>query len=94
MTLEAILAGAGYNVVIDGSFSAAEQAALQNFEDRLNDKQFMEAGKELLGMILGTDEGGNPLLPAFGQLAAHTTPAPSPVQSAAVKMLLKLMPDP
>jgi len=45
MTLEAILAGAGYDVDIDGQFSPAEMAALQNFEDKLNDRQFKEAGE-------------------------------------------------
>ncbi len=94
MTLEAILAGAGYQVSIDGQLSAEEMAALQNFEDKLNDKQFNEAGKELIGMILGTDESGKPLFPVFSPASAiadAVAPDLNPAQTAAFKVMKKVM---
>lgn len=96
MTLEAILAGAGYQVSIDGQFSPAEMAALQNFEDKLNDKHFKEAGAELLKMVLGTDALDNPSFPTFGtEVTAHDAAmqTPSPAQTAAAKILMKLIPE-
>lgn len=102
MTLEAILAGAGYDVDIDGQFSPAEMAALQNFEDKLNDRQFKEAGEELLRMVTNTQEGQIPLLPSFGLLGPVLSPTaptqdnapnePTPAQTAAAKILMKMMP--
>lgn len=101
MTLEAILAGAGYQVDIDGHFSAAELAALQNFEDKLNDKQFKEAGEELLKMVLGTTVEDKPAFPLFkglGAMLGFGAPDQKPdndpgvAQSAAAKVLMKLMP--
>lgn len=101
MTLEAILAGAGYQIDIDGHFSTEELAALQNFEDKLNDKQFKEAGEELLKMVLGTTTEDKPAFPLFrglGAMLGFGSPAPEPdnapdvAQTAAAKVLMKLMP--
>ncbi len=89
MNMEAILAGAGYQVTIDGQFSAEEQAALQHFEDQLNDKHFKEAGIELIKMVIG-DNPVMPLTGPSGTTAAHTTPT----QTAAAKMFMKLISDP
>lgn len=97
MTLEAILAGAGYQVTMDGQFSAEEQAALQNFEDKLNDKNFKEAATELINMVVGSDQEGKPLLPVFGQSQTISKPDASsdqvftPAQTAAAKMMMKLV---
>lgn len=52
-TMEAILAGAGYNVKMDGQFSAEEMAAMKHFKDKLEDKNFKETGLTLLSTIAG-----------------------------------------
>lgn len=52
-TLEAILAGAGYNMTLDGQLSAEEQAAIKHFKEKLEDKQFKETAKDLLATIAG-----------------------------------------
>lgn len=103
MTLEAILAGTGYQIDIDGHFSSEELAALQNFEDKLNDKHFKEAGEELLKMVLGTTHDDKPAFPTFGslgQLQDTLTSAQndlqnalSPAQTAAAKILMKIVPS-
>ena len=52
LTLEAILQAAGYKMTLDGQLSAEEQAFLQNFKEKLEDKDFKETANELLKIIL------------------------------------------
>lgn len=52
LTLEAILSAAGYEMTMDGHLSAEEQLFLQNFKDKLEDKDFKETANELLKIIL------------------------------------------
>lgn len=51
LTLEAILRAAGYDMTMDGQLSAEEQLFLQNFKDKLQDKEFKETAEELLKII-------------------------------------------
>lgn len=78
-TLEAILAGAGYQMTLDGQLSAEEQAALTHFKEKLEDKQFKETAKDLLvtiasaatmdTLINGDINKGNPARDAIHTLA-------------------------
>lgn len=52
LTLEAILKAAGYDMTLDGHLSGEEQLFLQNFKDKLEDKEFKETATELLKVIL------------------------------------------
>ncbi len=94
MDIEAMLIKAGYDVTVDGQFSANEQAALQHFEDSLKDKNFKEAGMELIKMILGTAEGAIPVLPASGPAAGSEAKHITSAQRAAAKVFATLLADP
>jgi hypothetical protein len=84
-TLEAILAGAGYQMVLDGQLSADEQAALKNFKDKLEDKDFKETANELLGMLIGAPEEGKLQMPALNQMVEAFMPErASPARKATI----------
>ena len=51
LTLEAILSAAGYEMTLDGQLTAEEQTFLQNFKEKLEDKDFKETANELLKVI-------------------------------------------
>ncbi len=89
--LEALLAGAGYNVKIDGQMSGEELAALQHFEDKLKDKNFKAAAVELIGMAMGV-AGIKSLLP--DKDASKPKPSVTSAQTAAAKVFMKLLSDP
>jgi len=93
MDLEAMLIKAGYDATIDGQFSTNEQAMLQHFEDTLKDKNFKEAGMELIKMVLGTVEGAIPVLPNSGPSGTQAKQV-TPTQIAATKVFMKLLSDP
>lgn len=73
-TLEAIMAGAGYNMVIDGQWSGEELAALEQFKSKLEDREFKETASELLGMIVGAPQEGKLEMPALKQMVALFMP--------------------
>lgn len=73
-TLEAIMAGAGYPMVLDGQLSGEEQAALEQFKRKLEDADFKETAKELLGMIVGAPQEGKLEMPALKQMVALFMP--------------------
>lgn len=50
-TIEAILKSAGYDVQYDGMLSAEEQAFLQHFKERLEDKALLTEMSAMAGMI-------------------------------------------
>lgn len=80
-TLEAIMAGAGYQMVLDGQLSGEEQAALEQFKRKLEDADFKETANELLGIIVGAPEDGKLRMPALNQIIEAfmpTTPANKP----------------
>lgn len=74
-TLEAIMAGAGYQMVLDGQLSGEEQAALEQFKRKLEDADFKETANELLGMIVGAPEDGKLRMPALNQIIEAFMPA-------------------
>lgn len=73
-TLEAIMAGAGYQMVLDGQLSSEEQAALQQFKDKLEDKAFKNTAIELLGAIVGAPAEGKLEMPALKQMVSLFMP--------------------
>ena len=95
LTLEAILSAAGYEMTLDGQLSAEEQLFLQNFKDKLEDKDFRETANELLEVIAETAEKDVVSI-------IHTAKAPdlggsfgNAVRARAIKQLVsKLISDP
>ena len=95
LTLEAILSAAGYEMTLDGQLSAEEQLFLQNFKDKLEDKDFRETANELLKVIAETAEKDVVSI-------IHTAKAPdlggsfgNAVRAKAIKQLVsKLISDP
>lgn len=90
-TLEAIMAAAGYDMVLDGQLSGEEQAALENFKRKLNDDGFKETAKELLEVIVGSPEEGKLQIPA---LAALLNPQPEPGEERAPARKQTIVSDP
>lgn len=60
LTLEAILEAAGYQMTLDGHLTSQEQLFLQNFKDKLEDKEFKQTAEELLKII--ADNPGEKIL--------------------------------
>lgn len=96
LTLEAILKEAGYEMTLDGHLSAEEQLFLQNFKEKLEDKDFKQTAEELFKII--ADNPGEKIIGILDTARAPDLSAnfgPAAARAKAIKQLAaKLISDP